>query len=353
MKKFLYKTAVFVVPFLLIFLLSFKYYTDTKGDLLRLGFIADIYNYDFNKVFKKEMARKINYTVFSELNLKKQNNFTVFAIGDSFSEQGAAGYQNYLANNSTIKVLHYDRFLHENPIETVTGFLNGNVLDNIKVDYIILQSVERVFVERALVFNKKIKITNDSLTTLINKHKEKLREVVKEKTKDKFFSREILRFSLNTICYNFDDNAYLSTVYQVKTKNNLFSTNNHNLLFYTEDYEFLKTNNDVKKINILNNELNTLAKRLKNKGIKLIVLPCPDKLDFYYDEIISKDKYAKPIFFDCLKNLNKEYIYIDTKKVLQEKAKNKKDVYFYDDTHWSPIAAKIIGSKLDEIINTK
>ncbi|MCB6089424.1 hypothetical protein [Flavobacterium psychrophilum] len=68
MKKFLYKTAVFVVPFLLIFLLSFKYYTDTKGDLLRLGFIADIYNYDFNKVFKKEMARKINYTVFSELN---------------------------------------------------------------------------------------------------------------------------------------------------------------------------------------------------------------------------------------------------------------------------------------------
>ncbi|ELM3650842.1 hypothetical protein RYR30_002052 [Flavobacterium psychrophilum] len=353
MKKFLYKTAVFVVPFLLIFLLSFKYYTDTKGDLLRLGFIADIYNYDFNKVFKKEMARKINYTVFSELNLKKQNNFTVFAIGDSFSEQGAAGYQNYLANNSTIKVLHYDRFLHENPIETVTGFLNGNVLDNIKVDYIILQSVERGFVERALVFNKKIKITNDSLTTLIKKHKEKLREVVKGKTKDKFFSRETLRFPLNAICYNFDDNAYLSTVYQVKTKNNLFSTNNHNLLFYTEDYEFLKTNNDVKKINILNNELNTLAKRLKNKGIKLIVLPCPDKLDFYYDEIISKDKYAKPIFFDCLKNLNKEYIYIDAKKVLQEKAKNKKDVYFYDDTHWSPIAAKIIGSKLDEIINTK
>ncbi|GAW89777.1 hypothetical protein FPS14_contig00030-0018 [Flavobacterium psychrophilum] len=54
------------------FLLSFKYYTDTKGDLLRLGFIADIYNYDFNKVFKKEMARKINYTVFSELNLKNK-----------------------------------------------------------------------------------------------------------------------------------------------------------------------------------------------------------------------------------------------------------------------------------------
>ncbi|GAW89776.1 hypothetical protein FPS14_contig00030-0017 [Flavobacterium psychrophilum] len=47
--------------------------------------------------------------------------------------------------------------MHENPIETVTGFLNGNVLDNIKVDYIILQSVERVFVERALVFNKKLK----------------------------------------------------------------------------------------------------------------------------------------------------------------------------------------------------
>lgn len=353
MKKLLYKTALFVVPFFLLFLLNFKYYNDDKGDLLRLGYIADIYDYDYRKVFKKEFERKINYTLFSELNLKKQNNFAVFTIGDSFSEQGVISYQNYFANNSSLKVLHYDRFLHENPIETINGFLNGNVLDNIKVDYIILQSVEREFVNRGIVFNKKSKINNDSLTTLINKHKEKSQEVLKEKTKDAFFCRETINFALKAICYNFDDNAYSSKTYQVKIKQNLFSTNNHNLLFLDDDYEALSINNNLSYIKTLNNELNMLAKRLKERGIKLIVLPSPDKLDFYYDDILNNNKYPKPLFFETMRSLHKNYIYIDSKKILKENTSNIKDVYFYDDTHWSPIASKTIADKIkSEIENS-
>ena len=344
MKKLLYKTALFVTPFLLIFWFSYKNQTNEKADLSRLSYISNIYN--SNEVFKKEMNRKIKYTSFSEINLKKKNTFTVFTIGDSFSEQGIISYQNYLADNTKIKVLHYDRFLHENPIETINGFLNGNVLDNIKVEYIILQSVERGFVDRGIVYNKKNKINNDSLTTLINNHKEKSLEVVKEKTKDKFFCRRTLEFPLYAICYTFDDNAYLSKVYKVKTKQNLFSTNNHELLFYEDDYKMLEVNNNLSNIKTLNYELNVLAKKLKERGIKLIVLPSPDKLDFYYDEIVNKDKYTKPIFFNYLRNLKKEYIYIDSKKILQEKTKNKKDVYFYDDTHWSPVASKIIADNI-------
>lgn len=350
MKKLLYKTALFVIPFFLLFLLSFKYYRDDKGDLLRLGYIADIYNYDFKDVFKDEISRKIKYTLFSEINLKKENKFTAFTIGDSFSEQGMISYQNYLADNSNIKILHYDRFLHENPIETLTGFLNGDVLDSIKVEYIVLQSVERGFVNRGLLFNKNSKINNDSLTGLINKHKEKSLKESKEKSKDKFFCRETLRFPLNAIYYNFDDNAYSSKVYQVKTKTDLFSPHNHNLLFLDDDYEALKINNDLNNVTILNNELNNLAKRLKDRGIKLIVLPSPDKLDFYYDEIVNKAAYPKPLFYDHLRSLKKEYIYIDAKKELLENSKNSIDVYFYDDTHWSPIAAKIMAKKLEKII---
>ena len=67
----------------------------------------------------------------------------------------------------------------------------------------------------------------------------------------------------------------------------------------------------------MNNELNTLAKRLKERGIKLIVLPCPDKLDYYYDDIANK--YTKPLFFETMRSLDKDYIYIDSKKILKEK----------------------------------
>jgi hypothetical protein len=187
------------------------------------------------------------------------------------------------------------------------------VLDNIKVDYIVLQSVEREFVNRGLLFNKKNKINNDSLTRLINKHKEKALEVVKEKTEDKFFRRETLALFLNSICYNLDDNAYSSKAYKVKTKKNLFSADSNNLLFFHDDYKAIKVNNN---------------------------------LDFYYDEIENKDKYTKPLFFDNLRNLNKQYIYIDSKKILKRKTKNIKDVYFFDDTHWSPIASKIIANAI-------
>ena len=354
MKKLLFKTSFFVFPFFLLFLLSHKYYTSDKGDLLRLGYIADIYNYDFKEVFKSEINRKINYTLFSEINLKKENTFTVFTIGDSFSEQGIIGYENYLADDTTIKVLHYDRFLHENPIETLTAILNGNVLDNIKVNYIILQSVERSIVNRGIAFNKKSKINIDSLADLINKHKEKLHEVVKEKTKDEFFCRKTVKFSLNAICYNFDDNAYSSKTYKVKTKQNLFSTNNLNLLFLDDDYEVLSVNNNISFVKTLNNELNMLAKRLKERGIKLIVLPSPDKLDFYYDDIINKNQYPKPLFFEKMRILNKNYIYMDSKNILKENTINIKDVYFYDDTHWSPVASKIIADKIkSEIENSE
>lgn len=354
MKKLLYKTALFVIPFYLLYLFSFKYYRVDKGDLIRLGYIADIYNYDFRKLFAEEFKKKYNCTNFSEINLKKKNKFSVFTIGDSFSEQGSVGYQNYLEYNSDIKVLHLDGFLHDNPIETIYGFLNGNVLDSIKVDYVILQSVERGFVNRGLLFNKNSMINNDSLKGLINKHKEKVLEVEKEKTKDNFFSRETINLALNFFLFNFDDNAYSKQTYQVKTKNNLFSTNNHKLLFFEDDYTVLKVNNNVANINKLNSELNNLAIKLKSKGIKLIVLPSPDKLDFYYDEIVNKEKYTKPIFFDYLRNLNKEYIYIDSKKILLEKTKNKKDIYFYDDTHWSPVASKIIADKIkSEIENSE
>ncbi len=353
MRKLLVKTALFIIPFFLIFLFSFKFYTTEKGDLYRLGYIADVNNYDAKKVFKSEYNRKVKFSLFSNLDLNLKQHFNAFTIGDSFSEQGIISYQNYLTDNSNINVLHYDRFLHENPIETLTGFLNGNVLDNLQVDYIILQSVERAFVNRGIAFNKNIKITNDSLMDLISKHKKNALEVVKEKTKDNFFCRETLKLPLYTINYFFDDNAYSSPTYQVKVKNNMFSSNNNKLFFFEDDLKILNVNNEFRNINTLNIELNILAKRLKTKGIKLIVLPCPDKLDFYYDNIVNKTKYPRPIFYDFMRKLKKDYIYLDTKQILREKTKNKKDVYFYDDTHWSPISAKIIGKELDSIITKK
>lgn len=353
MKKLLFKTAFFVVPFFLLFLLTYQFYNVDKGDLLRLGYVANTSNYNSKEVFKNEYNRKVKYYIFSNLDLKKQNNFSVFTIGDSFSEQGMIGYQNYLADNSQIKVLHLDRFLHENPLETVNGFLNGDVLNSIKVDYIILQSVERSIVERGINFNNKTIIQKDSLVSAVKKHQDKALKVEKEKSKDKFFCRETIKFPLYYVNFKFDDNAYSSEVYSIETNRNLFSTSNKNLLVLDQDLKELDVNNNKNNIEKLNDNLNFIAIKLKERGIKLIVLPSPDKLDFYYDQLVNKEKYNKPIFFDYFRNLNKNYIYIDAKKIILEKTRNTRDVYFYDDTHWSPVASQIIAKELEQIIQTK
>ena len=44
------------------------------------------------------------------------------------------------------------------------------------------------------------------------------------------------------------------------------------------------------------------------------------------DEIVKNQKYPRPLFFKHFEKLPKEYIYINSKTILQEKLKNRKDV---------------------------
>ena len=349
MKKLIFKTALFVAPFLILFYFSIPFTTIEKSDLSRLGYLLNK-DYNYRILFKNEIAKPKRYVNISESNLKKRNNFDFLTIGDSFSEQGNLGYQNYLAKLSGKKVLHFDRFLHKNPLETIHGLLNGDVLNKINVKYIILQSVERSFVNRSKAVRKKHKITIDWIQKSIQKPKNDI--FTSSKPQD-FFTKAIFKFPLYNLYYNFDDNAFFSPVYKVKTKVNLFSTNKNELLFFNEDLDNLKETNTKESVIRLNNELNTIANRLKTKGITLIVLPCPDKFDFYYDNILEKEKYTRPLFFNFLQDLPKDYLYVNSKKCLTEKSKNRKDIYFYDDTHWTPNACEIIATEINDLVQKR
>jgi hypothetical protein len=346
MKKFIIKITMFVLPIMFLSFFTFFYYSTDKGDLIRVGYIIDRSN--FRNIFHKELKQKEFFSNVSDINLNTSNKFSVLTIGDSFSGQKGFGYKNYLAKKNNITVLHLDRFLSDNPIQTTYSILNGDLLDKIKVDYIILQSVEREFVYRSKHIDTNKIMLIDSLKKQISLHKDELKN---EKCLDKLLSNRTINFPLQNILYLFDDNAFGSNVYKVKTKVKLFSVNNNELLFYSHDLSCVKGNNDLKSVFKLNEELNYLSKRLKEHGIKLIVLPSPDKYDYYYDYIVDKNKYPKPLFFDNFEKLPKDYLYLNSKQILKEGMKKKKDVYFYDDSHWSPWVSQIIANNLDKIIN--
>lgn len=349
MKKYLYKTSLFLLPILCLVLITKIFYTTDKskgGDLLRLGFIFDDGTYR-DKIKKKFKKVPIKFKELSNVNLENENIFDVLTIGDSFSGQDEYGYKNYLANKDSITLLHIDRFLSENPIQALINFTNGDFFEKIKVNYIVLQSVERDIVKRAEKISWKEQTSLEFISKKIKENS--LRKKAKEK--DNFFSDGIFKIPLINILYLFQDNPYDSQTYKIATENNFFTNKTNNLLFYFDDLEKVKLNNDSLKVLTLNKVLNELSLKLKYKGIKLIVLPCPDKYDFYYQGISKKNKYIEPMFFDRFDRMDKSYIYINSKKILMDLSKETKDIYYYDDTHWSPLAADKIAQEILKNMN--
>ena len=342
MKKFIKKVILFTFPFYIFYMISSIFYVDYESgpDLLRLGYIPDI-----DKNYRKGLK---SFSEDNFVNVSKANEkfYEILTIGDSFSEQGADGYKNFLA--SDFKVLHIDRFISKNPFQTLINLCNGDFFDIYKVKYVILQNVERHLIDNINDIDINSKINNKELDSLILNH-----NIKNNNYSYKFFSSVTIEFPLYYCPKYLLCNNYLSNdqVYNLDVNvKSLFSNNSDKLLFYKKDLENTKKNNLIENAKRLNHVLNEIAEILDKKNIKLIMLPSPDKYDLYYNFIVDKNKLVKPVFFDNFKKLKKEYVYIDSKEILSEKINSVKDLYYFDDTHWSPIASKIIASKIKEEI---
>lgn len=344
MKKFITKSAYFVFPFFLSFLMFLSLGTVKKGDLTRIGLLVDKTS-NYRAKLNANVPKVFYYQKLSQL--QNQKKFDILTIGDSFSKQEKAGYQTYLATDGNLNVLFYDGVnSNGNPLETLYGVINGDILDSIKVKYVLLQSVERDFSERASSIEKQKIIT-------LNHFKENQISPPFKAKPARLFSRITLLFPLNNLLYLFDDRAFFAPVIKARLDKNLFSIGDHELLYFEDDIISLKSNNNEKRVKELNDELNSIAALLAKKGVKLIVLPGPDKYGVYYENIIGKENFPKPMFFEYMGKQQKNYIYINSKIVLSNATKSLLDVYYYDDTHWSPIGARLIAKEvLNEINNS-
>lgn len=340
MKKFIFKTALFVLPF---FSIHVFYLMTSENhvlkDLNRIGKLNIDYDY-----FSKYPESKLDTIYFEYFANHTKNNYKVLNIGDSFSRQemkGTSGYVNFLAKQHTLLNMPFSK-----PFERIEDLLNNNILDTINVDYVILQSVHRNILNKLnSVKEKSIKSKHQLREYDVLKRQKFLNEFSSVNEKSVLFSRHNLYYVLNALLKKDIQGKVIIS----KTKENLFSYDENKLVFYADDIKGLEEKNNIAEIKKANEKLNILSKKLKNRGIKLIVIIPPDKYDFYYDDLI-KPLNKKLIFYDVLDSLKKDYIYFNPKKVLRKNKDFKKDLYFFDDTHWSPIASKIIAEKINELI---
>jgi hypothetical protein len=350
------KKFVFLMVLFLILLFSFhltvwniytKYVFSERyhiGDLGRLSYRVDSLS---PRIDKSILAKK-------HINLDKWNGekVDILTLGDSFS-QGAAGglnpfYQDYIAAYSNQTVINIQILEKKaNYLEMIYLLQNSGLLDKIKPKIIIIESTERSVLERLAI---------DNIDTNKTLEMKSLQQLLRDtKWSDKTLNSQISfinNININALKYNFlyhyDDNAYTSNCYITTLNKKLFTSKDpYSLLFYKET---IKYNDSIttQKVEKLNANLNSLALKLKSKGIKLYFMPAVDKLNLY-SKYTVENKYGQNTFFEQLRPMKKEYELIDTKAILEKEIdRGVKDVFYSDDTHWSYKASEAIAKNLSE-----
>lgn len=346
MKKFIFKSSLFIIPFFTLYVLNLLFYDKGEGDLTRVGLLYGNPS-PKSKVLSQFSTNKY-YKNVTETSLDTISKFDVLTIGDSFSNQGVYGYINFLAMQDK-NVLNLDKFLTDNdPIQKLIELANGDFFTKIKTKYVVLESVERLFFERC----QKLDFSKSSNLEVL-KRKIKSFEPRKPVKRDmKFFSNSTLKMPLTNIQYLYQRNPPYSLTYKVETTiSDLFAGETNNLLFTKHDITFKNLyRNELAKLVEFNSKINQLSKLLDQKDVKLILLICPDKYDLYYPYIEDKSGLMEPFFYKTFNTLSKDYLYVNSIEILSNELKKHKDVYFYDDTHWSPIGAKAIGNGIKKLL---
>ncbi|MFC0875836.1 hypothetical protein ACE01N_04540 [Saccharicrinis sp. FJH2] len=343
MRRFIIKSSYFVVPVLLLSIVVFLFNPQDQGDLVRVGYILQTsHNQEFSNPIKSVPMRM---TYFSRQGQSVVDTFTYFTIGDSYSDKSNLGYNNFLANDS-VSVLNLNRYYDQNPVQSLINFINSNAFDTLHVKYVILESAERYITYRGLKADTSGVFTQKDIIKL---RKSNLSKDGQDEKYD-FFSERIFKVLYINLLYNFMDNPPGSLTYKVRTRDTLFSAKTNELLFINEDIDYLNYNNSVDSVEKLNSRLNLLSQKLGTWGIKLIVLVCPDKYDLYYSSIKDKSNYVEPMFFEYLDDLQKDYLYVDTKSYLDSLKRKQKDLYYYGDTHWAPSTARAIAAEINNTL---
>lgn len=318
-----------------------------RGDMTRMGYLPSL-NHE-RKNFVNLSKKHLNHFDFNT-----NEPIDIVTIGDSFSNGIGGGlnrfYQDYLATYTNKNILNITQLRGtRNYLETVLLLLNNGELEKRGVQYVIVESTQRKIVTR---FSIPIDVNIDFQDNqLIEKNFKKINHDGLQLPQVTFINNGNFKYLLYTFLYNFSPNAFISKVYKEKLNQKFFSIGDGNdLLFYKSDLDSIKKNTQ-KNLEKVNKNLNILANRLKEKNIQLIFLPAITKYDLYKEYMKKTNKYPNDPFFDILRGLEKEYIFIDTKKILKkELKKGTQDIFYVDDTHWSYKASSVIMKELANLI---
>ena len=146
MKRFLIKLSYLVLPIYLLMLGLVAYvtfYISPRADVSDLGYLALIpFGAEYGQMISKNEMKDTLFIIVKNTEELRNIHVNVLTVGDSFSQQGSAGYQNYMPGEG-ISVANCRRSLYESPIQYACNILDWGVVDSTNIDVLVVEVVER------------------------------------------------------------------------------------------------------------------------------------------------------------------------------------------------------------------
>lgn len=336
MKKFLIKLSYTVLPvFIALFgltaYLNLYIRPQATGDLGRLAFV--VIGEEYGERIRKGELKDVLFDNVHETEVLRHIHVNVLTIGDSFSQQDHAGYQNYMPQEG-LTVANTRRGLYDNPIQYAWNLLDGGLVDSTNIDVMVVEVGERDFTLRIDNFRPdKVEVAEPDVEG----------EYVEENVYD------IRQWSLlrtrDFLMYRY---AGRNPVYDVTLDRDFFESREpRKLYFYCADVvngltieEHIKPK--VKEV------FHLLTKKAQERGVALILMIPVDKYDLYQDYIIDNPyDHPKRINEDLRELLGDRSEVMLCKYILQPLLeRGEKDVFLFNNSHWSYKGSQAVGKEL-------
>ena len=341
MKRFLIKISYTVLPvwLLLVGMATYLWVTnDNSGDLMRLGLIDGGPEYT-DSIINAAALPQAFYECQDNDSLLRLDTCDVVVIGDSFSHGGGVGkegdFVNFLAHDSGRRVVLFTPGgdAQESPVQMAFDALHLGVIDSTHVKNLVVQEVERYIIARHGGF-----VNNH---TAMPKPLSEQDAAAAGKRQD---PSPLLRVKDYVFYHLFGANP----IYKAKLSRPMFGGKQPDVLyFYKDDVNmgFDVTDDQRQAVVDSYRQLINLARQ---KGVNLVLLIACDKYDLYQDNIIDNPYPVKTLNEDIERWMAPEMDhFVIAKQVLHPLVeRGVKDVYLFNDTHWSPASSRLIAAQI-------
>jgi len=333
MKKFLIKISYTLLPLWLLLVAGVIWFSlcicpYTSGDIGRLQLIP--FGNEYDSTLAKHYIPGMLFTTVYDLDELNRSRADVITVGTSFSERGVDGYQNYMAQRG-VKVVNCERHMYFNPYTFAYEIMNLGIIDSTNAPVLIVECAERGVDEFMYRFDPK------SSLQLVRADKKKLARKSPNqwslaRLRDYFAYRS--GFTTPPIIDLTLDGDYFS-----------YPGGGQRLYIYAEDIQQMAVN--PRHEEKMRHTWQLLSDKARDKGIRLLLVVPVDKYDLYQDHIVDNPYARKTVNGDIRRILGDDPRVLITRDCLEPLVeRGERDVFLYNDTHWSYKAASAVADEI-------